>query len=165
MALFAVALPFVVLCLLIVRAEYHIQNGEQWNFELQGYDPRDLLRGHYLRMRVSYDMDMKKNACTYDRECCLCLIKTGARVPKVHKTSCSTAKTQCDGFMLSSYQDSMNRYYIPEADAKRAEQILREGNTNRTAFLSVSINKKGEPAIVDLVIGDQSLNDLLKLPE
>ena len=165
LVLIAVAIPFVVLCLLIARAEYHIHNGDQWSFELQGYDPRDLLRGHYLRLNVSYDMDSKKNSCTSSEECCLCLSKTEERVPRVHEASCSVAKTQCDGFMLSSYRNSMSRYYIPEADAKRAETILADARANRTAFLTVSINGKGEPAIVDIIIDDQSLNDLLMQPE
>lgn len=163
--LFAVALPFVVLCLLIVRAEYHIRQGEQWSFELQGYDPRDLLRGHYLRLRVSYDMDRGASACKAGEECCLCLNKTEARVPKVHETSCAVAKAQCDGFMLSSSRNSLSRYYIPETEARRAEKILAEAGSKRAAFLNVSINDQGEPAITDLIIGNQSLNDLLKQPE
>lgn len=163
--LFAVALPFVVLCLLIVRAEYHIRHGEQWSFELQGYDPRDLLRGHYLRLSVTYDMESGATACKAGETCCFCLNKTEARVPKVHETSCTVAKAQCDGFMLSSYRNSLNRYYVPEAEARRAEKVLAEARSKRTAFLNVSINDKGEPAITDLIIGDQSLNDLLKQPE
>ena len=163
--LISVAMPFVVLCLLIVRAEYHIRSGEQWSFDLQGYDPRDLLRGHYLRLNVSYDMESGKNSCTPAEECCLCLTKTEARVPKVYEASCSVAKTQCDGFMLSSHQNTLRRYYVPEADARRAEKILADASAERTAFLNVSINGKGEPAITDLIIGDQSLNDLLKQPE
>ena len=161
----AVALPFVVLCLLILRAEYHVRSGEQWSFELQGYDPRDLLRGHYLRLNVTYDMDNRKNACNTAEDCCLCLNKTEARVPKVHEASCSVAKTQCDGFMLSSHRNSLRRFYVPETEARRAEKILAEARANRTAFLNVSINGKGEPAITDLIIGDESLNDLLKQPE
>ena len=160
----AVSLPFIVLCLLIMRAEYHIQSGEQWSFELQGYDPRDLLRGHYLRLNVSYDIDQNKNTCASGKDCCLCLTKTNALAPKVHLTACSTAKTQCDGFMLSSQRSSLSRYYIPETDARRAEKILVEARTKRTAYLHVSINGKGEPAITDLTVDNKSLNDLLKQP-
>ena len=163
--LIAVALPFVVLCLLIVRAEYNIRNGEQWSFELRGYDPRDLLRGHYLQFNILYDWDQEKNECNSGNDCCLCLTKNETRVPKVHRTACSTAKNQCDGFILSSKQNVLNRYYIPEASAKRAEKLLIQARVNREAFLNVSINKKGEPVILDLIINGQSINEIIKQDE
>ena len=55
--LITVSIPFVLLCLLIVRAELHISQGKEWKFQVQGYDPRDLLRGHYLRFGLRYDWE------------------------------------------------------------------------------------------------------------
>lgn len=162
--LIAVAIPFILLCLLIARAEYHIRSGEQWNFAITGYDPRDLLRGHYLRFRLAYDWDTKKNSCNYGQPCCMCLTRTEAKAPKVHQTNCDTAKTQCDGFMLSTHQNTLNRFYISETEARRAEDILRQARRDNSAYLTVSINKKGEPRIVDLLIGEQPINDILKQP-
>lgn len=162
--LIAVAIPFILLSLLIARAEYHIRNGEQWNFQLTGYDPRDLLRGHYLQFRLAYDWDTGTNACRSGQTCCLCLTKTEAIAPKVHKTSCEVAKTQCDGFMLSTHQNKLNRFYIAETEARKAEDLLRQARIDKNAYLTVSINKKGEPKIVDLLIDKQPIKELLKLP-
>ncbi len=159
--LIAVAIPFLVLCLLIIRAEYHIISGEQWKFEITGYDPRDLLRGHYLRFRIAYDWDTKEDSCSV-QSCCLCLTRADQSAPKVKKTSCDVAQTQCDGFMLSKYQNTLKRFYISEDEAKRAEKLLQQAQTNNDAYLAVSINARGEPRIVDLLIGDQPINDLLK---
>ncbi|MBL1319894.1 MAG: GDYXXLXY domain-containing protein [Methylophaga sp.] len=46
-------IPFILLCLLIARAEYHLSVGTQWDTAITGYAPRDLLRGHYLRFRLN----------------------------------------------------------------------------------------------------------------
>jgi len=36
-------IPFILLCLLIARAQYHLNGGVQWDFAITGYGPRDLL--------------------------------------------------------------------------------------------------------------------------
>jgi len=159
--LMALVLPFVVLCLLIVRAEYNAQSGEEWNFELRGYDPRDLLRGHYMQFSLLYDWQADENECTSGSDCCLCLTKNETPFPKVHKTVCTIAKTQCDGYILPEKQNVLNRYYIPEASAQRAESLLRQAWVDHQAYMKVSINN-GEPVILDLIINEQSINHILK---
>jgi uncharacterized membrane-anchored protein len=158
----AILIPFVLLCLLIVRAEYHLSQGEEWKFEVTGYDPRDLLRGHYLRFNLAYDWENSRSSCDNPADCCLCLTDTGQIVPKVKRTSCSIAKTQCDGYMLSEFERSLNRYYIPEEQARQAEKILREARVDNQAFLSVAISAAGEPVISDMIINGESLMELLK---
>ena len=160
--LMIVMIPFVLLCLLIVRAEYHINTGAQWDFAITGYDPRDLLRGHYLRFRLSYDWQDEKGSCSRHSSCAYCLTDVGNQAPKVHKTAIHLAK-QCDGFMLSdNSQEPLNRFYIAETQAKLAEDILQQARTDNTAYLRLSINKKGESRIVDLLIDGRPLEDLLK---
>ena len=63
--------------------------------------------------------------------------------------------------MLSQYQHALNRFYIPENKAKEAEEILLIAQGENNAFLTVAVNKKGEPTIVDLNIGEQSINNLI----
>ena len=152
------------MCLLIVRAEYHIKNSDEWNFKITGYDPRDLLRGHYLRFRIAYNWDKNNNSCT-GSSCCLCLTETEDVTPLVHKTSCEVVKTSCDGYVLSEHQNSLTRFYIPETEASRAEDILREAQTNDNAFIKTAINANGEPKILDLMIGEKSLNEILEGPK
>lgn len=162
----AVLIPFLLLSLLIIRAEFHISQGKEWKFHVRGYDPRDLLRGHYLLFTLQYDWEKGSNQCENVNDCCLCLSDIGEIAPKVKKTSCEVAQNQCDGFILGEFERSLNRYYIPENYAKQAEQILRDARTDNEAFLSVSVNSQGEPLITDMIIQGESLNDLIKqLPE
>ncbi len=160
--LMAVALPFILLCFLIARAEYHIKTGEQWNIHITGYDPRDLLRGHYLRFNLAYDWENTAHTCDSEAACCLCLMSTDSQTPKVNKMRCDEAKTQCDSFIAPEYERSLHRFYIAETDGKRAEDILSEAQANKNAFIALSINKNGEPRIRDLLIGDRPIGDLLR---
>ena len=164
--LVAVLIPLLLLSLLIIRAEFHISQGKEWKFQVQGYDPRDLLRGHYLRFSLRYNWVEGSSHCENVNHCCLCLSDIGEIAPTVQKTSCEIAQNQCDGFIRGEFENSLNRYYIPENYAVQAEQILRDARAGNDAFLSVSINSQGKPLITDMIIGGESLNELIKrLPE
>ncbi len=133
--LLTVMIPFILLCLLIVRAEYHLSVGKQWDFAITGYDPRDLLRGHYLRFRLAYDWQEAKNKCNAGMGCSYCLTDIGKQVPKVQIVDTHIAK-QCDGFMqYDDLQTPLNRFYIAETQAKLAEDLLRQARIDNTAYL------------------------------
>jgi uncharacterized membrane-anchored protein len=158
-----VLLPFILLCLLILRAEYHLSTGSKWDFAITGYDPRDLLRGHYLRFRIKYDWQETKNKCVDKYNCGYCLTKIkNQQAPKVQIVD-KTIAQQCDGFMLyNELQTPLNRFYIPEKYAQKAETILQNARQNNTAFLRLSISTQGKAQIVDLLIDGKPLNQLLK---
>lgn len=159
--MFVVMIPFILLCLLIVRAEHHLNTGTEWDIELTGYDPRDLLRGHYLRLRLDYDWDEEKTDYCSGTSCCLCLIPSDKQAPKVHKEYCGTAKSQCDAYIRPEFETSLDRYYVPETEALRAEGILQQARQENNAYIRLSINTRGEPRILDLLIDGKSLNTLL----
>jgi uncharacterized membrane-anchored protein len=157
----AVSIPLLLLCILIARAEYHINTGGQWNVNIAGYDPRDLLRGHYLDFDLAYDWNSSVHKCESEA-CCLCLKSTASKVPKVDKISCDVARTQCDGFIAPEHERSLHRFYIAETDGKLAQNLLRAARKNNNAFISLSINKHGQPMIRDLLIGDTPIGDILR---
>lgn len=154
-----VMIPFVLLCLLIARAEYHLSTGTQWDIAITGYDPRDLLRGHYLRFRLAYDWQEPRERCSTDSTCVYCFTDVGEQAPKVKAVNIHRAK-QCDAFM--QYGEPLNRFYIPETQARYAEDLLRQARIDNTAYLRLSINIKGVPQIVDLLIDGRPLAELLK---
>ena len=165
-AILALALPLLVYLLAVVMAERHIAIGETYRFAIEGYDPRDLLRGRYLRFQVDYDWANERGSCSPEaisphEECCYCLTKTDSLIPKVSHTTCEKARTQCDGVLRQTSADDLNRFYIPEQKAKVAEGLMRKAATEGHAHILVSITQDGEAQIIDLQIDGNPLNELL----
>ncbi len=62
-----VLLPVVILLAWVATLEVQIWQGREVVVRLQGYDPRDLLSGHYIR----YQLDWENTDCTqFDNEVC-----------------------------------------------------------------------------------------------
>ena len=57
----AVVVPLLGLLALIGRAEFNLQDGRPWLLPIRGYDPRDLISGHYLRF--TYDLHPQPSTC------------------------------------------------------------------------------------------------------
>ena len=162
-AIAALVMPLLFFALAILKAKRHLVEGETYRFAIGGYDPRDMLRGHYLRFRVTYDWEEDRGHCEVDasEDCCLCLMRSGDSPPGVVYATCDEARSQCDGSLLASERDDMNRYYIPEEKAAEAEAFLRLGQSEANAFIIVSITPDGRAQLVDLEIDGQSLETLL----
>ncbi len=64
----ALLLPIVAFAVLVVRAELLRASGPVFRVAIAGYDPRDLLQGHYLRYRLQWPA---LGACD-GATCCLC---------------------------------------------------------------------------------------------
>lgn len=53
----ALALPLAALAGIWAMTWRAAQQGQEWLIPIQGYDPRDLLRGHYVRYRYDWPID------------------------------------------------------------------------------------------------------------
>ena len=53
----AVALPLAGLAGLWVQSDYLSRQGTDWQVPVQGYDPRDLLRGHYVEFAYDWPLE------------------------------------------------------------------------------------------------------------
>jgi uncharacterized membrane-anchored protein len=149
---FALALPLLVLGLGILRGERAIRAGEPWHFDIGGYDPRDLLRGHYLRFTVEEQWGDPLDGSVEEADCA-CLERTpGGAAPILHPASCSFARESCDSFVVRAELDRLDRFYIPEARAQELEERLQDAATRDAAQILVRIDRKGTPVLVDLLI-------------
>ena len=68
---------------------------------------------------------------------------SGDSPPSVVRATCEEARSQCDGALLESESKDLDRYYIPEENARRAEDLLRAGMSETNAFIVVSITQNG----------------------
>lgn len=128
---------------LFKRNIYH--NGKQVILDIKGYDPRDLLSGHYITYRIKYGID---NICpeqNFINEAYVCLDPKG--FSKVEPTNCKTLlKGQC--FSNKNFSAGIERFYIPESRAKELEDKVRE----KRAQIVVGIMPTGEAVVKDLLI-------------
>lgn len=154
---FALVLPLLVLGIGIVRGERAIRTGETWHFDIGGYDPRDLLRGRYLRFRIEERWGEPHDA-TVDQADCACLEKApGDAPPTLRAASCSFAKESCQNFVVRAELKNLDRFYIPEAHARDLEKRLQDAAARDAAQILVAIDRSGTPVIVDLLVDGASI--------
>jgi len=159
-ALLAVALPVLLIAGGIARSEYAVHNRPTFRFAVEGYDPRDLLRGRYLQYRVKLDRQPALDACdeSVGESCCLCVTRgapsAGATVAPAR---CETARASCDAALDAHVYDEPQRQYISELAAPKLEQRFRDAAAANRAFVVVSIDAAGEPHVQHLELFGEAL--------
>lgn len=161
---FAVALPLVALGLGIMRSEQRLAEGRRWSFEVTGYDPRDLLRGHYIQYRLVFeDADLPVlgagdgQSCDDEESdsCCLCLladVETDRTL--VERTECRLAREECEGALQLRYLKELRRYYIAEDRAQELTEIFQDASLEHRSRLVLAIDVHGRPQIDTLLVDD-----------
>jgi hypothetical protein len=158
-----VIIPVVGLLVLVGRAEWAVRSGPSWHVAISGYDPRDLLHGHYLRYRFDFTWAGESTCGPEEGKaltdgCCLCLTRTNERGidPTVRQVSCDTAR-QCDGWLRSETVRPPLRHFVPEDRARELELALAE----RQASLELVCTPAGKPAIRELYLDGRPWREAL----
>jgi hypothetical protein len=152
----ALALPLVVLCAMIVRAEVIIASGRHYVLDIEGYDPRDLLRGQYLRFRVKWNGP--REVCSAgDPECCLCILPDAEPDnPQVRATTPGNTD-DCQAFITAASLENLQQYFIPEGRGGALERAIRD----RRATIRVSVSRGGDVIIEDLLLDGEPWTDVM----
>lgn len=163
------ALPLVVLAGIAAEAALTRANYPSFEVRIQGYDPRDPLRGHYLLFRPDWAWaDESAATCPGDTGCCLCL--TGGPVdPAASLVACgpdTPAPASClavvSGYWRGAtdvWVQDLDRYFVPEAHARRLETLLREdAHAFRIAF---AVTPGGRALIRNLTVDGKPLRGFL----
>jgi uncharacterized membrane-anchored protein len=154
----ALALPLLAVALGIVRAELFLGHARDFAFEIEGYDPRDLLRGRYLQFRLRVDPISEREACDdASGACCLCLTRVAPdAIPYAERATCATART-CDAMLQTRYLHEPQRYYVPEQTATLLERRLRDAMQQRRAQAVLAIDPEGQAQVRELRIDGRSI--------
>ena len=129
--------PLIALCAWTASLYVRQAAGRDVIVAIQGYDPRDLLSGHYIQ----YTIDWNRTDC--------------AQFPNgvcPRKEFCKEARwgRQC-------------RFYIPEANAKELDSLFRRRNSTNMVFEVIYSYKKGsEPMAKQLLINGKDWRESLK---
>ncbi len=142
-----------------VAREESLRRGGRIHLPIEGYDPRDLLSGHYVRFRL-----------VAVREAATFLEPRGANAPQ---TFCIEAKdglyhikglrassaSSCSPFLRATLDNAMrwdfgvDRFYVDERLANEARSI----QANPDTFLVATVDDSGAVHPVDLVVNGKSL--------
>jgi hypothetical protein len=163
---FAVVVPMLGLLVLVARAEVLLRSGASFRIGIEGFDPRDLLRGHYLQYSFQFDWQ-GESTCgpvsggvpgDLDPSCCVCLSADvdSNTLAQARQVACDQV-TGCDGWLQAASLAPPLRYFVPERHAADLEEALR----GRKAALTVTCGPNGQPAMGELYLDGQPWRDLL----
>uniref|UniRef100_UPI0035B2B6BC GDYXXLXY domain-containing protein n=1 Tax=Sandaracinobacter sp. TaxID=2487581 RepID=UPI0035B2B6BC len=76
----ALALPALWLAAGIWQNERALSAAPEWRIPIEGYDPRDPLRGRYIQFAYAWQLSGDAALCTDPAQCRLCLANAGGTV-------------------------------------------------------------------------------------
>ena len=154
----ALMLPILLLVFMVGRAEWQLAHSDTWFFSIQGYDPRDLLRGHYMRFQLDVAPDETLEECDIaDSDCCYCLVDRGRFEAHVTLATCETARLTCEDYVQTQPLHSLDRFYIPETGRRELETRLREAAIAGKAHLAVAVDRAGQSMIEGLWVDGEPI--------
>ena len=117
--------------------------GREVELPIVGYDPRDLLSGHYLVYRVDYGV---KNLCATPGEVqgFVCLDNRSFTQDRPDKCSLFIKGT-CKHLR---FEAGIERFYIPEEKATMLDQMVR----GKQASIVISITGSGHAQVKNLLL-------------
>jgi hypothetical protein len=134
----AIALPIVGLAGLWGMSEYRSRQGTDWEVEIQGYDPRDLLRGHYVEFTYNWPEDGEDAApinLWWDRDPIerLCLRGDAPVIETAVELNADDSAQGCDAVLkmnpYSVYGQSgllRGRLYVEQSRASELEKQMAD---------------------------------------
>lgn len=122
----AVALPFVVYVGSIGLAEAKRRGAPQIEVKIEGYDPRDPFRGHYLQYRIAVQGPGDERG--YWGYAC-----AGAPAPRlrpVYRYDQPPAPEDCEIELPVEFTREAHRFYVQQDRGRELEEALRDGRAS-----------------------------------
>lgn len=157
----AVVFPIVVLFGLILSKQLRLSQGNQVLLPIEGFDPRDLLSGHYLTYRINYGASagcyrgqgdgQKLYACLYE------VSGSEGQYRARFISHDSLADSDCGLFIAGRCENGrftagIEKFYIPEQYAAPLDRAVRAGKGK----IVLKVSGSGSAAIQDLLINGKS---------
>lgn len=164
--LIALIIPVAVFITLTFYKQIKVRMGDEIILPITGFDPRDILSGHYLIYSIDYGLE-NNDFCSQDDnsniETLLCLKKDRNKPGVYHSTineyvsEQNQGNTDCDAIIKGLCRDrrftaDIEKFYIPEEYADTLDEAVR----NSKGAIVLSVTKSGSAAIKDLLIEGRS---------
>ena len=143
----AFAVPIIVLMAMAGVHQYNRSAGTVLILPIEGYDPRDLLSGYYPSYRVDYGVD---DVCPeYDvRKGYICM---DTRTFAYAKPAACERLIRGKCSRHSQFQAGIERYYLPEQNARELDRMLREPEVYDFS-IEVSVTRGGKASVRELLL-------------
>lgn len=159
---FALVLPILALVFLAGFKAYKRYAGRELIVAITGYDPRDILSGHYL----TYQLDLKGDVCEKDDKALAVCIEekagrfSSAQAIRYKNDDCLMILTgHCE---YGRFLAGVERFYIPEKDAHRLDKVVRGWDVEKhLAEIILSVDSSGNAVVKDLLIDQMPWQEFL----
>jgi hypothetical protein len=145
----AVIFPVLGLAGLWATSHQTYQQGTEWEVPIEGYDPRDYLRGHYVEFRYDWPGIEERSVAPGGK---LCL---EGRAPAITRVTAQSASANCDhplrAPVVSNYGPDalrVGRLYIGQERAAQLQQQLQ----NRDLRGIVTIRQRADGSFTPISI-------------
>ena len=136
----ALVLPITILFGWLMLLISQMNSGYEVKVAVMGYDPRDLLSGHYIQYQIDWE-----------------------------KTDCSQFESgECDqeAFCRDAFWGRQCRYYIPEEYASELDKMFRSRNESGDVFEVIYSYQQGrKPMAKDMLINGKPWRESLSQNE
>ncbi len=122
----ALALPFLVYVGSIGLAEAKRRGAPRIEVKIEGFDPRDPFRGHYLEYRLA--VEEWGGAQSYRSHACV-----GAPAPRarqVYLHDGGIAPEECEMQLPVEFVHEPHRFYVQQDRGRELEEALRDGRAS-----------------------------------
>jgi uncharacterized membrane-anchored protein len=151
--LILIILPTLFLFGLNIKNLIYLKTGERYTIEVQGYDPRDFLRGNYLSLKPIYKDTVPLKEVGDKIYYCL---------KPYEKFVLETKDCQLyiRGKLIydNNFKAGIEKFYIPQEHAYLLESKLQ----NKQMKMKLIIASNGMTMIEDLLVDGQNWKDFLK---
>ncbi len=154
--------PVLAVALLMVRAEYNAGQGQMYTVPVDGFDPRDLVYGHYLSIQVDLESLGATRPDGATEGDVFCFQRDGELVRVLQGTKPDMAQESCASRTPIGNLVGAKRYLVPEVDALELENRLRDRDVN--ASVELIIQKNGDVSMGMLFLNGQPWREVLAEP-
>ncbi|MBF0310141.1 MAG: GDYXXLXY domain-containing protein [Magnetococcales bacterium] len=154
------ALPILALMLLVGHKAYRSHSGTEITLPVEGFDPRDLLAGHFIQYRVDYGVPVcahsEKDKPNVEWKATVCL-EPPAFIYGI------TPPEPC-GLHLAGicrhgrFIAGIERFYIPETEAGQLDAAVRA----KRGAIRVHVGGDGKGVVTELLLDGKPWQEALR---
>lgn len=154
----ALLLPALWLGASAIQNERALGQAREWRIPIEGYDPRDPLRGQYVRFTYAWEIEGDPQTCQKGA-CAICLSERGGSVVATVAAAQASCRFRVDpaasnidirpAFAQGGGVQFGSRIFVSEARAPEIEEQLRRGPMVVVTALTPDgrlVNRRIEPA-------------------